>query len=484
MDPDAAPSLTPTEVRGTTPDVLAVFAVLWALATLFHLWVNPRALNVVDDPTLLGVSHVAAGLAAIAVLVRPRAVSGMLALAALGVVTCWLEAPFLGNHWLLAAFVDVALLLSAATCWARGGFDAARLAARFLPLARWSLLGFYAFAAFSKLNGAFFEPAVSCGNFYADELAGSLHLGGFRSADGGAWALFVPLSVVAIEGSIPVLLLRRRWRHIGVALGLVFHSAIALDMTHLFSDFSSVLAALFVLFLPASFATEVVVLARRCAREASMLTALAVVGALLVLAVEWTGRSERAFLDGRAWAWIAADAIVLAAVGWYLVTQRPQPEDGQLRLMRPRWLAVVPLLVVFNGLTPYLELKTGYGWNMYSNLATVDGESNHFLVTRTLPVLDAQADLVRIVSTDDPGLRLYVEQRFDIPFLQLRAYLSERPATAITYERGGQRHQLARAADEPALVEPVPQWQQKLESFRAVDQTDPNRCQPGFLPAH
>jgi hypothetical protein len=150
----------------------------------------------------------------------------------------------------------------------------------------------------------------------------------------------------------------------------------------------------------------------------------------------------------------------------------------------PRWLVVVPLLVACNGLTPYLELKTGYGWNMYSNLATVDGESNHLLVTRTLPVLDAQADLARIVSTDDPGLRLYVEQRFDIPFLQLRAYLSERPATSITYERGGQRHELAHAADDPGLVEAVPQWQQKLESFRAVDQTDPNRCQPGFLPAH
>jgi hypothetical protein len=118
--------------------------------------------------------------------------------------------------------------------------------------------------------------------------------------------LLVPASVVAIEGSIPVLLLRRRWRHIGVALGLVFHSAIALDMTHLFSDFSSVLAALFVLFLPASFAGEVVAMARRHRREASMLTALAVVGALLVLAVEWTGRSERAFLDGRAWAWRTA----------------------------------------------------------------------------------------------------------------------------------------------------------------------------------
>ena len=215
-----------------------------------------------------------------------------------------------------------------------------------------------------------------------------------------------------------------------------------------------------------------------------MLTALAALGALVVLVVEWTGRSERAFVDGRAWAWIAADAVLLAAVGWYLATQRPAPEEGLLHIASPRWLAVVPLLVVFNGLTPYLELKTAYGWNMYSNLATVDGDTNHFLVPRTLPVLDAQADIAHIVSTDDAGLRLYVEQHFDIPFLQLRAYLSEHAGASITYERAGQRHALAHASDDPELVRSVPQWQQKLEAFRALDQTDPNRCQPGFLPAH
>jgi hypothetical protein len=277
---------------------------------------------------------------------------------------------------------------------------------------------------------------------------------------------------------------RRRWRHAGVALGLVFHSAIALDMTHLFSDFSSVLAALFVLFLPASFAREVVALAQRHPRETRMLTALGAVGALLVGLVEWTGRSERAFLDGRAWAWIAADAALLAVVGWYLVRERPAVEEHQLRVPSASWLLVVPVLVVFNGLTPYLELKTSYGWNMYSNLETIDGDSNHLLVPRTVPVLDAQADLVRIVSTDDPGLRGYVDQRFDLPYLQVRAYLAEHPESAITYERAGQRHELAHASDEPDLVQPVPDWQQKLEAFRAVDQTDPNRCQPGFLPAH
>ena len=89
---------------------------------------------------------------------------------------------------------------------------------------------------------------------------------------------------------------------------------------------------------------------------------------------------------------------------------------------------LVPLLVVANGLTPYLEVKTAYGWNMYANLRTVDGDSNHFVVRSTLPLTDEQADLVRIISTDDPGLTLYAEGGYALTWTQLRIYLSDLPA--------------------------------------------------------
>jgi hypothetical protein len=78
---------------------------------------------------------------------------------------------------------------------------------------------------------------------------------------------------------------------------------------------------------------------------------------------------------------------------------------------------------------------------------------------------------------------LYATSKFDIPFLQLRDYLSHHPDAAITYRRGGEVHTLDRAAEDPALVEPVPSWQSKLFAFRSLDQTSPQRCQPSFLPA-
>ena len=143
---------------------------------------------------------------------------------------------------------------------------------------------------------------------------------------------------------------------------------------------------------------------------------------------------------------------------------------------------IVPLLVLVTGLSPYLELRTAYAFNMYSNLQTADGESNHLLVTRTFPVTDYQSDLVRISASDDRGLQQYIGT-YDIPFLQLRDYLSRHRGAAVTYLRGGVEHAVTHASDDPALIEPVPAWQSKLFAFRSIDQTDPTECQPVFLPA-
>jgi hypothetical protein len=372
----------------------------------------------------------------------------------------------------VAALVDIGFLVALVAV--RSGRDIERT---FFPLARWVLIGFYSFAAFAKLNHAFFTPEVSCGTFYFDELAGSL---GFtvHSQAGGGWTHLVPFAVAATECSIPILLLVRRTRVIGVVVGLLFHGMIALDQTHLFSDFSSVLLALFLLFLPLAFADEVV-----DAYESIRLLVAGVGAALLVLL--WYGKGAnvgRVFTDGIGWAWVVYWVAVLVALARFVRRDGFTGVAEPLRLERA-WLALVPVLVIVNGLAPYLELRTAYAFNMYSNLQTVDGDTNHLLVTRTLPLTDYQADLVRIVSSSDPNLAAYAAQRYDLSFLQLRDYLSRHDDVSITYVRSGVEHAIARASDDPALVEPVPSWRSKFFAYRSVDQTEPARCQPSFLPA-
>ena len=487
MDPDAAAELSDTPVATTRPgsaNVLTVFAVTWAMANLFHVWgPSARASDIFDHVTTAGVLHVAIGITALVVLLHPRRTAPLVVLAAVGPLSFWFEAPVVGSHWAVAVFVDLAILLTAATT-----SDRTRAERQLVPIARWVLIGFYAFAAFAKLNHAFFTPSVSCGTYYLDELAGSLGLTVHsQSADG--WSHLVPFGVAGIELAIPVLLLIRRTRNIGVVVALLFHGVIALDQTHLFSDFSSVLVALFMLFLPPAFADDAVRRFRELPSERrDLFRAIVVVGSAALLVALWLRRTEgvaRLFADGLGWAWVLYCVLGLYLVVGFLLRERPAPLAHPLAFGDgvPKWMAIVPVLVILNGLTPYTEIRTAYAFNMYSNLETVDGDSNHYLVTRTLPLTDFQSDLVQIVQSDDPALNQYAVEGFDVVFLQLRDYLSRHPDASLTYLRNGVEHTVAHARDDPALVEPVPSWESKTFAFRSVDQLDPNRCQPSFLSA-
>lgn len=482
MDTDTAEAVTPrTSDVGADADadVLALFAVLWAAVTLFHVWgPSGAAFHLFDHQSRLGLLQAAAGIVAIAVIVRPRSLPLLAALTALGPMILWYEMPITGSHWVVASFVDVAFLLTLVV--AR---NADRVASIFIPLARWVLIVFYFFAAFAKYNHAFFTPSVSCGNYYFDELTGSLGLTVHSAA--ASWSHVVPIGVALIEMSIPFLLLVRRTRYVGVVTGLLFHGVIAFDQTHLFSDFSSVLAALFTLFLPAAFARGVIVRFRRLPRRDEVRGLIAAAAAVLLL-VQWKQGNTRLFRDGIGWAWVVLLVTLLAVVALFLRNPHPPPDEHPLRLGHnrvPLWMAIIPVLVLLTGLSPYLELRTAYAFNMYSNLQTANGESNHLLVTRTVPLTDFESDLVRIKTSSDAGLQLYASGQFDLPFLQLRDYLSRHQEVSLTYVRGGVEHSVARASDDAALVEPVPAWESRLFAFRALDQTDPARCQPSFLPA-
>jgi len=464
---------------------LTVFAALWAVAALFHvLGPSGRATGIVDHVTAVGLGHVAVAIAALVVLVAPARTLPLATLAVLGPLTAWQEAPVLGNHWFVVALVDVGLLLALLASRTGWSVDRGRLSEGFLPVARWVLVAFYAFAAFAKLNHGFLDTSVSCSAVYFDETARTLGLTTPLAVGRGGWAALVPIASIAIELAVPVLLCVRRTRKLGVVVGLLFHSAIALDQEHLFSDFSATLSALFVLFLPAGFAAGVVDAVRRWGR----IPVVAWAGlAAITLIAQWSPPGDlvdTVLVDGRMWLWYLVDGALLAAVLWWAMNDRSPGVLRSLQLVRrPRWLAVVPALALLNGLAPYVELKTAFSYTMYANLRTDGGETNHLLVPRTAPIGDRLSSLVRIESSDDAGLATYAHQGYLLPWDSLRAYLAGHGDAAVRYTRDGVTHDLAHASDDPELVDPPPKVLQKLAPLRSVDERDPPRCQESFLPA-
>ena len=99
-------------------------------------------------------------------------------------------------------------------------------------------------------------------------------------------------------------------------------------------------------------------------------------------------------------------------------------------------LLLVPALVVLNGLSPYLGLKTRTAWQMYSNLNLDAATSNHYLIPYSLDIGGFLADSVRILATSDPALREgYVQTGQRITWFELRRYVGQHPVQELTYVR-------------------------------------------------
>ncbi len=219
--------------RGMNKDASNWFIRLLGVASVAHIAGNPPF--GLDG---LGIAILALGLVASLAVVAPESSIVRVAMGLLIVATVFLEAPVIGNHWIVAGFVALAIL---ATSLRREWW------AWFAPTGRGILLAFYSFAAFAKLNDGFFDSVQSCGLFYTNQSLASWGLPLVPS--GGAGAVALAAATTIIELAVPILLVIKRTRVYGVMLGFAFHFLISLDLSQHFFDFTALLFALFTLFI-------------------------------------------------------------------------------------------------------------------------------------------------------------------------------------------------------------------------------------------
>ena len=473
-----------TLTRSDTSTRLAVFAWLWAFSVVLHLLYLANSYAAFSAFTADHVVHLALGVAAVALLLQPRSLVLLAAVCVLTPVTAWFEAPRLGNHWLLASLVALVLLGAMAIgVLVRPRDVSARILRDGLPSARLLFLVVYGFCALAKFNTSFIDPTVSCANVFADEVANSLGLSRFSSIGSSWWMYAIPWGVMAIESSVVVLLIVARTRVLGVILALLFHGLIALDTAHAFSDFSSVITALVILFLPETyFAMLSDRLQTRSVRVGVVLVAAISAGLLVWQSTDTAFRSVEVIGDLRDWMWWIVWGIVAIVTVTWAVRTRTLRSDVTL-VPQDRWLLMGPAAAFLIGCGPYLEIRTGTSWNMYANLQTANGSSNSFLIPATAALSDAQSDPVRILSSSDSGLRQYVDTGDGLPLINLRGYTSTQPDASLTYERNGEVITVEHTRRDSVLGAPLPWWEQKVFVFRSLDTSAPIECQNTMLPA-
>ncbi|WP_242927549.1 HTTM domain-containing protein [Pontibacter vulgaris] len=403
-------------------DRLSILSFMWAVTALIHPW--PFYRRIVSGQE--GVLSILLALAAVAVILRPKSVYLFLFMLAVSILHAIDGMPFLQNHIMFEAALQLFILGCIVSIIAPEAFRNRlkdqltstefrnKLFDSFAPVARISIVILYFFAVFHKLNSGFFDITISQ----------SIHL----LKDIKQHIQFLPLTdtikyvsvwgTVITETAIAVLLCFRSTRLHGIFLAMIFHIFISFNPMHRgFTSFSGMLYTLFFFFtpkeLPAALSEITTNIWCKLTSPKTITIKLIVIALLAIISVlgyliyNWntlygkTGLYYSVYSLIIVW-WLFLFMSLLFATRYYKMT----PEAHAFRL--PFKLHILfPALLVLNGMLPYLGLKTNTSFNMFTNLRTEGGYTNHLFIPASLQVFDFQKDLVQIKSTNLEELKTY-----------------------------------------------------------------------------
>lgn len=446
--------------RGST------FAVGWALANIIHL------LNQTNGDLAFPVSWLNL-MVALWVLGRPTSAHRLAGLAAAQLLdTVWL-APFVPDHQVLAAFVNIAIL---------GGYFALRrpnssdeLLARVAPGARILLLIAYGAAALAKYNSDFLEPLRSCAAFVADNATYGLTDAESPLAQVHIWGTLV------IESLVPVLLLIRRTRRWGVIFAAAFHFVVSLSPAISVADFTYLLWPLFGLFLPSRDMQEIgrrVVEAWRGNASVSRYDRVprwvfAGLFSVVLLIAASSGPTVFLFV----WLFTTFFGLWLLLTAIRVLRELPAQVEPIGPLHPGQILLALAMFILVLG--PYLGFGTSSRFTMFSGVRTEGPGTNHLFIP-SVHLIDSQNEALVVVwsNGESEALALAAEAKAAIPVAELRRVLANEQVGARLQTEEGERITVVAGVDHP-LREPAPWWEAKTQHYRPfkVDGvTDPGFC--------
>lgn len=467
-------AISDSDADGRASLQFRIFAMLWAVATLFHM-AHSSLFNTQFNFALLT-------LTALYVIARPG-VPAFILLIVLQVFDALYRMPFASNHWVFTAFVNLTILhayiyqmVVNRSLMIPGG----KILDSFAPLVRIEVIVLYFFAVFHKLNAGFFAPDTSC----AFDLVKAQHLDDFipLAAQFYKWN---PYFTILAELAIPVLLCINRTRYFAIFFGLFFHGVLAFSSYNAFYDFSSMIVAAYFLFTNPKLSESIVRVAGELrirtenyfqsysALKIGMVVMCLAVGAGFLFVLNQRIDSARTV---HLMLWGIYCFIIL--VSFLLFWLTGMTEGTRISFSSLHWsLLLLPVIVFANGMSPYLGLKTENSYAMFSNLRTEGGLTNHFIVPPGLQMFNFQKDVVEILSSTDKGLQDLADRKKAIVLFELKNHIQNRKPQRVDYLLNGEQKVYERSdLSTHAAVQPNPFLLTRLMRFRTFSKTEPQPC--------
>ena len=300
-------------------------------------------------------------------------------------VKVYIDLPYVPNHRYLICFVNAFIIISLI----RDKLSDQDYGTTFLSQTRsyipLLLSIVYLFAFFAKLNTSYLSPLESCSIVFYENIVDLLR---FFPTKERVESLVIYGSLV-VELLIPVLLLVPRARYFGVCLGLLFHFVLSLDLVSYFINFSAPMSVLLLSCLSVDSVKE---------KESHIRDSA--IFALASLVVFCGVADEFEFFSSEIWSSLWA-LFVLFLWLLFIIPLLFKVFRSDNERLRFRWrLAESALLalVLLNGFSPYLGIKTRTSFNMYSNMRLEADYSNHLVVPKSLDLFGYLSDSVLLSS--------------------------------------------------------------------------------------
>ncbi|MGQ0574884.1 MAG: hypothetical protein ACT4RN_11865 [Pseudonocardia sp.] len=338
---------------------------------------------------------------------------------------------------------------------------------RIAPFLRIAFLVAWFSDAVSKLNSDFLATIGTCAPGVIDEIP-------FLQTPASLYATVAVVTVV-LEFAIPLMLLFRPTRAVGVVAATAWYLLIAAggNPAH-----SALMLSFLVLFLPSavlvSAGERMRAVGRRLARPGLLARAGSIWAAPVLAGIWLAGLTAAALLpfelSVRLSRWTAI-AVVMVWLGlWIYLAVRHHREwltgGDRATTLRIRDGVLIGALVVLvaNSLSPYIGLKTDWSFSQYGNLRTEAGHWNHLVIPEAVRIFGSQDQLVRLVHAQGDHDLVKLVDRFSgsqFVLTDARRLLAEYPYAVLDYEIDGVVRHTDKLGDDPVLgggVSPLVDW--------------------------
>lgn len=379
------------------------------------------------------------------------------------------------------------------------------------------MLILYFWAALSKLNPQFFDYEISCATLKLFEINQVLPI-----LPTYEWFLKInPYLIFLLEISIPVCLLIKRVRVLGILLGFVLHFGVGLRHT----GFTLLMFSLYSLFLPDEYFYSIKQHIDRAKEKLKIIInmnnkyiygvqLIALLILLNFISFMMCGTDLRIFLFSREGFYMLSFCVFFILFVYYLIRfYKGKSNSNNLRFIPSnKALVILPIILFTVGLFPYLGVKNIQVFTMFSNLNTENSKSNHFFIPASIQIFDNLSNVVHIKSSSLGGLDKFSKPVVTRPIRQTQILLpknyiryqetrdrsvKEKYYFAITYkhlaniitevsergvknieiefERNGKLFNIKNAENDPELST-ASLIQRKFLGFRAVPVNNPGVC--------